>query len=75
MSRRECRPHNCIDYVDLRFTGADDFEGHMECLICGVEYSAEELSAMHENRQERCIYDGIQSATGSLRLPRQYDAA
>jgi hypothetical protein len=63
------RPHDCINYVDLRYAGADDYEGHMECAICRVEYSADELSRMHETQQR--IYDGIEAASSSLILPRE----
>lgn len=45
--------HNCLDYVDLRFSGADDNEGHLECMFrgCGATYSESELAAMSEDQQ------------------------
>ena len=45
------RPHDCIEYIDLRYAGADDHEGHLECCVCRATYSAEEAAQMHADIQ------------------------
>jgi uncharacterized Zn finger protein (UPF0148 family) len=41
------RQHECTNYIDVRFHGADDHDGETYCAVCGEAYSADELSAMH----------------------------
>jgi hypothetical protein len=40
------------------------------CEECGDKWTAADL-----NRRDEPIYDGIEAASGSLRLPREYDNA
>jgi hypothetical protein len=39
--------HECINHIDVRFAGRDDFEGHLICTVCRREYEADELREMH----------------------------
>ena len=49
------RPHDCVDFIDVRFHGADDYEGDTYCVACKSSYTESELEAMHEAQQREPV--------------------
>jgi hypothetical protein len=80
----EVEDHDCLEYIEFRQETLRETHGldcgpyeewtehWWECRFCDQRYDEQELRDM---QHDRAVYDGIEAASGSLRLPREYDSA